>query len=143
MGFIELIKEWGGVITIIAGSIWAVAEIYFKWRNKNEGTKQDIEQTAQAHEATRQEQVETDIKQFEYLAKRVEFAEQHIVTLHKKMTGMQNILNEYVARTIFAETHICLEEACKKRKPALGTFKPKCKRSKDIDNGEHGTEVQA
>lgn len=113
------------------------------WVTLRDKKKQESEKTAQAHETTRQEQVETDIKQFEYLAKRVEFAEQHIITLHKKMTGMQNVLNEYVSRTIFAETHICLDEPCMNRKPALGTYKGKCKKLKEaVENGTE-SEVQA
>lgn len=101
------------------------------WVTLKDKKKQEGEKTAQAHEQTRQDQVETDMKQFEYLAKRVEFAEQHIVTLHKKMTGMQQTINEYVSRAIYAETRICEDETCTKRKPAMGTFKPKCRKHKE------------
>lgn len=109
------------------------------WVTLKDKKKQEGEKTAQAHEQTRQDQVETDIKQFEYLTKRIEFAEQHIVTLHKKMTGMQQTINEYVSRTIYAESHICEDESCQNRQPALGTFKPKCKKvKKEVENGENG-----
>ena len=128
--------DWS--IVINAGITFLFGGGVMMWVTLRDKKKQESEKTAQAHEQTRQDEVETDIKKFEYLVKRMEFAEQHIVTLHKKLTGMQNVLNEYVSRTIFAETHICLDEPCTRRLPAMGTFKPKCKRTK-----EDGTEVQA
>lgn len=105
------------------------------WVTLKDKKRQEMEKTAQAHEQTRQDQVETDMKQFEYLTKRIEFAEQHIVTLHKKMTGMQHMITEYMSRAVYAETHICEDEQCVNRVPALGTFKPKCKK-----HTEHGAD---
>jgi predicted transcriptional regulator len=124
--------DWGSIVSIIATFIFSGGVI--GWVTLREKKRQEGEKTAQAHEQTRQEEVETDIKKFEYLSKRVEFAEQHIVTLHKKMTGMQQMLNSLMYRVTFAETHICLKEDCPQREPKMGTYKYKVEEKKDADN---------
>lgn len=118
--------DWGNIVSCLLTFVTGGGILI--WVTLKDKKRQEGEKTAQAHEQTRQDRVETEVKQFEYLSKRVEFAEQHIVTLHKKMTGMQNVINEYVSRTVYAESHICEDEQCANRVPALGTYKPKCKK---------------
>lgn len=98
------------------------------WVTLKDKKMQEREATKQKEEATRKSRIDTEVKQFEYLSERVKFAEEHIVTLHKKMTGMQQTINNLVSRALFAETHICLREGCNERHPALGTFCNKFKK---------------
>lgn len=123
MEFLQLIKEGAGVISLVlTGIVWWLVKLNSDKIKANESAKQEVQHT-------KQEEIDTEVKKFEYLAKRVEFAEQHIITLHKKMTGMQRTINEYASRTHFAENNICLLIECKKRKPAIGTYQSthKCK----------------
>lgn len=108
------------------------------WVTLRDKKKQEGEKTAQAHEQTRQEQIESAIKEFEYLKDRTVFAEENIPILHKKMVGMQKSINELYARVTFAENHICLKEDCPDRLPSLGTYRPNCKRLRqdESDNKE-------
>ena len=92
------------------------------WVTLKDKKMQEREATKQKEEDTRKSRIDTEVKQFEYLSERVKFAEEHIVTLHKKMTGMQNTINNLVSRALFAETHICLRDNCENRHPKLGTF---------------------
>lgn len=92
------------------------------WVTLKEKKRQEIEVTKQKEEETAKSRIDTERLNFEYLAERVKFAEEHIVTLHKKMTGMQNTINNLVSRTLYAETHICLKKDCDEREPKLGMF---------------------
>lgn len=127
--------EWGDILAVVITFLTSGGVLM--WVTLRDKKAQESERTAQAHETTRQEEIETDIKKFEYLAKRVEFAEQHIITLHKKMTGMQQTINEYVSRALYAEYHICMKDSCREREPKIGTYKPKPKKTKtDAANQE-------
>lgn len=92
------------------------------WVTLKEKKRQEQEITKQKEEETAKSKIDTERQNFEYLAERIKFAEEHIVTLHKKMTGMQNTINNLVSRTLYAETHICLKTDCTNREPSLGTF---------------------
>ena len=98
------------------------------WVTLRDKKRQEGEKTAQAHEQTKQDKIESAIKEFEYLKDRTVFAEENIPILHKKMVGMQKSINELYTRTTFAENHICLKEDCPDRLPSLGTYRPNCKR---------------
>lgn len=118
------------IITIIVNFIFCGGVI--SWVTLKDKKMQEREATKQMEEDTRKSRIDTEVKQFKYLSERVKFAEEHIVTLHKKMTGMQQTINNLVSRTLFAETHICLREGCNERHPALGTFCHKLKKDETL-----------
>lgn len=123
--------DWS--IVINAGITFLLGGGVMMWVTLRDKKRQESEKTAQAHEATRQEEIETDVKKFEYLERRTVFAEQHIEKLHQQMKGVQKTLNKFIKRTIYAETHICLNTDCPNRKPALGTYAaPKCNNEEEI-----------
>lgn len=127
MEFLQILREGAGVVSLIlTGVVWWFVKLNSDKIKANELAKQEVQRT-------KQEEIDTDIKKFEYLSKRVEFAEQHIITLHKKMTGMQKTINEYASRVHFAEDNICLVSECGKRQPARGTYKTKCKQEGESD----------
>ena len=118
------------IITIIVNFLFCGGVI--SWVTLKDKKMQEREATKQKEEDTRKSRIDTEVKQFEYLSERVKFAEEHIVTLHKKMTGMQNTINNLVSRTLFAETHICLRDNCENRHPKLGTFCNKIKKDEAL-----------
>ena len=125
-------SEWVPIMAIVANFLCFGGVV--GWVTLKDKKRQEAENTKQKEEETRKSRIDTEVKQFEYLAKRVQFAEEHIVTLHKKMTGMQRTINDLVSRTLFAESHICLREECENREPKLGTF---CQRNKKSDETFH------
>ena len=146
MGIIELIKEWAGVAVLVAGSIWGIAEVYFKWRKTSEDTKQDVQNTEQAKLATEEKELDLDSrrveaaeevasKSLEQLAERSEEnlglmekeynARKEIIQLKHRVSALEDALS-------FIKDYVCFEEECFKRRPPLGTYRPKCLRS----NGE-------
>ena len=62
---IELIKEWAGVAVLVAGSIWGIAEIYFKWRKAGENAKQETQTTEQSKLATEEKSLDLDHRRVE------------------------------------------------------------------------------
>lgn len=128
--------DWMNIIEVIIPFVLSGGIV--TWISLRDKKRQEQEKTAQAHELTRQEQIDTAIKEFEYLKDRTIFAEENIPILHKKMVGMQKSINELYARTTFAENHICLKEDCLDRLPSLGTYRPNCKRLRqdETDNKE-------
>lgn len=118
-------SEWASIIAILVNFLCFGGVV--GWVTLKDKKRQEAENTKQKEEDTRKSKIDTEVRQFEYLAKRVQFAEEHIVTLHKKMTGMQRTINDLVSRTLFAESRICLREDCESREPKLGTF---CKKNR-------------
>lgn len=110
--------DWLGLTSLIFSTVFAGGLLGFMTLK---------EKKQQEQERTKQSSLETEKLNFDYLAERVRFAEEHIVTLHKKMTDMQILINELMGRTLFAEHRICLKEGCPERQPQLGTYKAKQK----------------
>lgn len=108
--------DWFGLISLIISTVFCGGMVGFVTLK---------EKKMQERERTKQTALETEKQTFDNLVKRAEFAEEHIVILHKRMTGMQNLINELMSRTLFAEHRICLKEECPQRQPKLGTFKSK------------------
>ena len=125
------------------------------WLTLRDKKRQESEKTAQAHEQTRQEQIESAIKEFEYLKERTVFAEENIPLLHSKMQKQQEITNDLVQKVAGLKEEVvnlkvdnlelkemlqksdrlvCLDEDCSKRIPKLGEYHSKiCKRKeKDV-----------
>lgn len=125
--------DWMNIIEVVIPFVLSGGIV--TWISLRDKKRQEQEKTAQAHELTRQEQIDTAIKEFEYLKDRTIFAEENIPVLHKKMVGMQKSINELYARVTYAETHICLKEECPDRIPTLGTYHS-CKRLQQDANHE-------
>ena len=169
---IALIKEWGGAVTVIVGSIWGIAELYFKWRKNKEDDLQEHEQTTQAEITTEERELELDSRRVEKseevaskaLEHSAELAEDNlellkdkyqkdktILTLeHKidKMDGRIEALEETVKqlqeeRAIIAY-FFCGNVGCKIREPRLGEFQFGCLSLETLKKlMDNGTEVQA
>lgn len=142
MSIIELIKEWAGVAVLVAGSFWGIAEIYFKWKRAGESTKQEAQSTEQAKLATDEKALDLDSrrveaaeevasKSVEQLAERSEEnlilmdkeynARKEIIQLKHRVSALEDALS-------FIKDYVCFEEDCSKRRPPLGTYRPKCMR---------------
>lgn len=122
---------WSDVVTILSLLLGGGALTIVTLKEKK---GQEREKTAQEHEHTRQEKIDTLTGEFQYLKERTEFAERHIGEMHQKMLMMQNKLQELTERAIFAENNICIVTSCKRRKPALGTYRS-CQKE-EVKNGE-------
>lgn len=88
--------DWNNILTIIipsllSGSLVGGILTILTIRDKR---KQEGEKTAQAYETTRQEEIETAVKNFQYLKERAMYAEKHIPELHKAMELQQKINND-------------------------------------------------
>lgn len=94
--------DWNNLITIVATSLLSggLCGGFVRWITVRDKKIQESEKTAQAHEATRQEEIETAIKNFHYLQERTVYAEEHIPKLHiamEKQQEVNNKLNEELA----------------------------------------------
>lgn len=94
--------DWNNLITIAASSLLSggICGGFVRWITVRDKKIQESEKTAQAHEATRQEEIETAIKNFHYLQERTVYAEEHIPKLHiamEKQQEVNNKLNEELA----------------------------------------------
>lgn len=130
--------DWSFIINTLITFIFGGGILM--WVTLKEKKGQEREKTAQEHEHTRQEKIDTLTDEFKYLKERTEFAEKHINEMHPKMVWMQEKLEELADRAIFAENHICFNTPCKKRKPALGTYRG-CKKKEVIEGGDNNGEI--
>lgn len=69
MELLELIKEWAGVIGLVAAAVWAVVRIFPDHRKNREGAKQEVQHTAQ-------EKLATEEKEFDLDSRRVKASEE-------------------------------------------------------------------
>lgn len=144
---IELIKEWAGVAVLVAGSVWGIAEVYFKWRKSAENTKQDVQHTEQVRLATDEKALDLDSrrigaaeevasKSVEQLAER---SEENLKLLEDKYELSKAVIDlQYEVRTMKSEIAKLKEESnivgwffcgkteCREREPKIGTFKINC-----------------
>lgn len=143
--------DWGNIITTAILSLIPTGGVLY-WLTLRDKKRQESEKTAQAHEQTRQEKIESAIKEFEYLKERTVFAEENIPILHTQMQKQQEITNglsqtvaelkneivdlksdnlELKALLQKSDRLVCLDEDCSKRIPKLGEYHSKrCKKQK-------------
>ena len=88
--------DWNNLITIVTTSVLSggLCGGFVRWITVRDKKRQEREKTAQAHEATRQEEIETAIKNFHYLQERTVYAEEHIPKLHIAMEKQQEVNNK-------------------------------------------------
>ena len=65
MEIINEIKEWSGVAVLVAGTLWGIAEVYFKWRKAGENAKQETQTTEQSKLATEEKSLDLDHRRVE------------------------------------------------------------------------------
>ena len=87
--------DWNNILTIVITSLLSGGLVggIIRLLTIRDKRKQEEEKTAQAHEATRQEEIETAIKNFHYLQERTVYAEEHIPKLHIAMEKQQEVNN--------------------------------------------------
>lgn len=88
--------DWNNILTIVITSLLSGGLVggIIRLLTIRDKRKQEREKTAQAHETTRQEEIETAVKNFQYLKDRAIYAEKHIPELHKAMELQQKINND-------------------------------------------------
>ena len=170
MEIINIIKDWGGAIAIGAGGIWAVAELYFKWRNNREDNKQEHEQTAQAELTTSERELELDSRRVQAseevaskaLEHSAELAEDNIELLKDKykrdriIVELENKIDGIMTRVTTLEGTVqqlkeeraiiayffCGKVGCTVREPRLGEFQFGCLSLETLKKiRENGTNV--
>ena len=147
MSIIELIKEWAGVAVLVAGSVWGIAEVYFKWRKSAENTKQDVQTTEQAKLATEERELDLDSRRVkaseevasESLEHLAEAREENLKLLEDNYEMRKAIVDmQFEIKTMKADIaslkeensivgwFFCGKTECQEREPKLGTFKINC-----------------
>lgn len=144
---IELIKEWAGVAVLVAGSLWGVAEVYFKWRKAKESTSQEAQSTEQAKLATEEKSLDLD-------SRRVKASEEVASEALEDLAGMREenlklyennyelrkavVDMQFEVKSMKAEISKLREESrivgwffcgkteCLEREPKLGSFQMSC-----------------
>ena len=172
MIIIDLIKEWGGAVTVVVGTIWGVAELIFKWRKSKEDTKQEHEQTTQAEITTEERELELDSRRVQAseevaskaLEHSAELAEDNLELLRDKyqkdktILALENKLDKISSKVEHLEEAVkqlkeeriiisyffCGNVECKVREPRLGEFKFGCLSIETLKKlMNNGKEVQA
>lgn len=102
--------DWNNILTIVITSLLSGGLVggIIRLLTIRDKRKQEGEKTAQAHETTRQEEIETAVKNFQYLKERAVYAEEHIPKLHiamEKQQEVNNRLNEELSNLKKLLTH--------------------------------------
>lgn len=142
---IELIKEYAGLVTLIIGAVWAVIKLFPDTKKAKESAKQEVEHTEQEKLATEEKELDLDSRRVEASERVASDALEHLADtreenlnlleevykLKKGMVALNHKVDDLMAQSAYANRYICFEEDCSKRRPPLGTYKPKC-----MNNGE-------
>lgn len=170
MGIIDIIKEWGGAVTVVVGTIWGVAELFFKWKKNKEDNRQEHEQTTQAEIATEERELELDARRVQAseevaskaLEHSAELAEDNLELLKDKyqkdktILALENKIDKINGRVETLEETVkqlqeeraiiayffCGKVGCKIREPRLGEFQFGCLSLETLKRlRENGAEV--
>lgn len=154
MELIELIKEWGGAVTVVAAAIWGVVELFFKWKKSRADIKQEKEQTTQAEIATEERELDLDSRRVQAseevaskaLEHSAELTEENLELLKgkyeqaKTIVALKSTIDEIVSKVKSLEEAVkhlqeertiisyffCGNIGCKIREPKLGKFQFGC-----------------
>lgn len=137
---IELIKEYAGLVTLIVGAVWGIIKLFPDTKKAKESAKQEVEHTEQEKLATEEKELDLDSRRVEASEKVASDALEHLAdtreenlnlleevyNLKKGMVALNNKVDDLVEQLNFSNRYICFEEDCSKRRPPIGTYKPKC-----------------
>ena len=147
MGIVEIVKEWAGIGVAVCAAIYGVVKYIHDFRNGRESVRQNQQHTEQEKLATDEKALDLDSrrveaaeevasKSVEQLAERSEEnlilmdkeynARKEIIQLKHRVSALEDALS-------FIKDYVCFEEDCLKRRPPLGTYKPKCLRNGEGD----------
>ena len=166
----EFIKEWSGLTTLIAVTIWGVVELFLKFYKQKEDVKQNQQHTEQARLTTDEKALDLDSRRVkaseevasESLEDLAETRQKYLEVLKRefeknetiiKMQADIRIINSKiemmeVERVILSHYYCENAETCGKKKPPFGPYRldaatlERLKKKLIQDNG-NGAEIQA
>lgn len=136
----EFIKEWSGLTTLVAVTIWGIVELFLKFYKQKEEVRQNQQHTEQERLTTDEKALDLDSRRVkaseevasEALESLAETREENLdlleskYNLRKEIIKLKNRVDNLEKAQEFTNKYVCFEENCSKRRPPLGTYKPKC-----------------
>jgi hypothetical protein len=109
-------------------------------KKAKESAKQGVEHTEQERIATEEKELDLDTRRVEASEKVASDALEHLADtreenlnlleevykLKKGMVALNNKVDDLVEQLNYSNRYICFEEDCSKRRPPIGTYRPKC-----------------